>query len=122
MPRHTLKYAAALQAARDLRKTGAEIKAGATAEVLYKQLKALNFDWDSRQQMWLSVPPAQPASDVLRVRVWTRGDVVNSVADTLVELIEGCDMNLLERSEAYPCRAPKQNESRVYLTFTPKVN
>lgn len=89
-----------------------------TQEQLYQELNRLGWWWNSKVQKWehneqLAVPP----TDLIRIRVWAAADEVAQAAAAVIEGLEQFDLKLLERTEPYPCRPPKQAESRIYLTF-----
>lgn len=86
---------------------------------LYKQLNEIGFFWNSKLQQWERDDRlAEKPSDLIRIRVWAAGDKVGQAADIFIESAGQYGLKLQERSEAYPCRPPKQADSRIYLTFT----
>jgi len=88
-------------------------------EDLYSQLNNLGWFWNSKNQTWERDDRlAEPASNLLRIRVWAAADKVENLASIVAESLATYGLELLEQSEAYPCRPPKQSESRVYLTLT----
>lgn len=113
MPRMTAKYSAALAALRKLRKptTGDQ-------EAAYKRLMDAGYMWDSKTQVWLNLgnEPADKPTQMIRVRVWTDASKVDDAANVVVAAMQD-RFHLVERSDPYPCRPPKQAESRVYLSF-----
>lgn len=60
--------------------------------------------------------PADPPSNLIRVRLWADASHVEQLADTVTQMLETSGYRVLERSN-YPCRPPKQLEARVYLTI-----
>ncbi|WP_009631038.1 hypothetical protein [Synechocystis sp. PCC 7509] len=92
-----------------------------TQESLYKQLNGLGFFWDCKSQKWERDDRiADPPTDLVRVRVWAATDKVEQAAQCLIESAQAYGLKLQEESEPYQNRPPKQNESRIYLTFTGK--
>jgi hypothetical protein len=61
--------------------------------------------------------PAQEASKLIKIRIWASAKKVEQAAELFVENAEGIRLKLLEKSEAYPCCPPNQNDTRIYLTF-----
>jgi hypothetical protein len=114
--RRTAKYVVAEGAAKILR-----LEWG-TAEELYELLKKEGYMWDSKTGRWLYLPEmaADEPSKLIKVRVWAELGAVEAAADTLVAALPHLGGELVDRSEIYPCRPPKQKEGRVYLTFKPK--
>ena len=87
-------------------------------EDLYKELNRLGFYWNARTQNWeRNDRLPDPASELVRIRVWANSKVVENAADLVVEGMEEKGFSLLEKSEPYQCRPPKQLESRIYLSF-----
>ena len=87
-------------------------------ESLYKQLNELGFFWDSKLQKWERDDRiADPPSDLIRVRVWAATDKVEQAAHCFIESAQEYGLKLQEQSGVYQNRPPKQNESRIYLTF-----
>lgn len=88
-------------------------------ESLYKQLNNLGFFWNSKLQNWVRDDRiADPPSDLIRIRVWAATDKVKQAASIFTESAQQYGLKLQEQSEPYQNRPPKQNESRIYLTFT----
>lgn len=88
-------------------------------ESLYKQLNELGFFWNSKIQQWQRDDRlADPPSNLIRIRVWATGDKVEQAADILIESARAYGLELQEKSEPYPCRPPKQKDSRIYLVFS----
>lgn len=89
-----------------------------TQEQLYAELNRLGFYWNSKVQRWeRNDQLADPPSQLLRVRVWAAAEKVEQMAEIAIESMQQYGLKLLERSEPYPCRPPKQADSRIYLTF-----
>lgn len=92
-----------------------------TQESLYQQLNELGFFWDSKLQQWERDDRiADPPTDLIRVRVWANTDKVEQAAQCLIESAQEYGLKFQEKTEPHKCRPPKQNESRIYLTFTDK--
>lgn len=90
-----------------------------TQESLYKELNRLGFFWDSQLQKWeRDDRNADEPTDLIRVRVWAATDKVEQAAHCFIESAQEYGLKLQEQSETYQNRPPKQNESRIYLTFT----
>jgi hypothetical protein len=115
--RQTKKYVAAVETSK---KSG--LRDWATQEGLYELLKCNGYMWDSKTGEWLYLPEmaADAPSPLIKMRVWADMDVVKMVADTIASAMPHLGGELVDRSEGYPCRPPKQLEGRVYLTFKPK--
>jgi hypothetical protein len=113
MPKLTTKYKAALEVAK-------VEGLSASGEDLYKALADRLYFWNSDEQRWIvsNLEDAEPTSKVLRVRVWVDKKVVEDVSGDVVEAItQRLGMTLIEKSQVYICRPPKQLDGRVYLTF-----
>jgi len=113
MIRRTLKYTRAL-----------EIDAQFThlsSEELYSHLQNQGYYWDSNMSQWVYTPNEEnePASQFIRIRVMFDKNQVQSVADKVTELMTDVGYRSVERSSIYPCRPPKGNDGRIYLTFQP---
>lgn len=117
MPKLTLKYSSAIAMAQQL---GLGFKQGADQEAVYQALGQQGFAWKSKLQRWEHVADtADEPTRLLRIRVWTDGEIVPEAVDTIVQALDRQGYELLERSEPLPCRPPKQLEGRIYLTFQP---
>jgi len=89
-----------------------------TQDELYSELNRLGWFWSGKKKVWERDDRlAQPASKLIKLRVWGNGEIVDELADGIVEAVTDIGLKLLEKSKAYPCRPPQQNDSRVYLTF-----
>lgn len=87
-------------------------------EQLYQELNRSGFFWNSKTQKWEhDNQVADPPSQVMRIRVWASTENIESLAVATIESLESYGLKLLEKSEPYRCRPPKQNDSRIYLTF-----
>ena len=111
MIRQTRKYLEA-------KKITPNFKHESSAE-LYRHLEANGYYWESDTNSWYHLPEEKrsEASKVIRVRVLTDRNEVESVAETVADVLKSHGFKLLEKSEMYPCRPPKINDGRVYLTF-----
>jgi|SRR5690606_20592418 len=112
--KRTVKYCSALQIMPGL-------KCLDDSRRVYEKMQQAGFMWDSQTEEWVDTSNlhADPPTDLLRVRVWADSRLVEQLAD-VVALELGKYFVLDERSVVYPCRPPKQSESRVYLTFRQK--
>jgi len=110
----TQKYQGALAVAR----TVATIHLN-DSKALYRSLNAHNWYWNSKVGVWERGSRAQKPTDLVRVRVWAATEVVEQAADDVAFSLLNSDYQLVERSEPYVCRPPKQLESRIYLRFLP---
>ena len=79
------------------------------------------LQWNSQEGEWQDVAsePADPATGLIKVRVWSDTEIIDEVTDELVKLMTSRKFGMVERSLPYMCRPPKQLESRVYLAFVP---
>ena len=91
-----------------------------TQEELYQELNRLGWYWQPSQKQWIrDEREANPATNLIKVRIWAASDKVNDAAQHFVEASSDMGLRLIEQSQSYPCRPPNQNESRIYLTFEP---
>jgi hypothetical protein len=117
MPKQTRKYVAAMQIAQREKITLLH-----DAELLYHVLAERDYHWDSgagEWAKWADLPADEPTEFVM-VRLWAAGEVIGELAEDTIRQLEAVGLRLMERSEAYPCRPPKQLEARVYLKFLPE--
>lgn len=87
-------------------------------EQLYKELNRLGFFWNAVQGKWERddrLP--EPPSETLKIRLWVSNEEIDEFSEVVTQLLRQNGYVLVDKSEAYLCRPPKQNESRVYLTF-----
>jgi hypothetical protein len=113
MPKQTMKYSSACQKASEL-----SIPLTDQQEQLYQSLAASGYYWNAKEKSWEYLDQeADAPTELIRVRVWADARFVEQAADDFVAAISGKGMRLLERSEVYNCRPPKQLEARVYLSF-----
>ena len=54
--------------------------------------------------------------------MWAKAELVEELAQHLVEQSVEIGLRLVEKSKPYPCRPPNQLESRIYLTFEDDEN
>ncbi len=89
-----------------------------TQEDLYSELNRLGWYWKSQKQEWIrDDTPANEATNLVRVRVWTATAKVEQAAELFAEDAEAKGLRLIEKSRPYANRPPNQNDSRIYLTF-----
>lgn len=113
MAKMTAKYSGAVAIARTK-----NIPITDDQEELYAALGKAGFLWDKMKKWYdVSQEPAEPPSDVLRVRVWAKTEDVEQQARLIVRSLTSGGYRLLEQSQPYVCRPPKQSESRIYLSF-----
>jgi hypothetical protein len=79
----------------------------------------MGYQWNSEAGTWdnWSAMDADQPTELIRVRAWARAEAVEMIADGIVEAMLAAGLQLVERSQPYVCRPPKQLESRIYLTF-----
>lgn len=72
-------------------------------------------------QKWVEfkAEPADAPCPQVRIRVWAEEGAKLDAAISLVLAAFGNGYKKIVHSEHYPCRPPKQLESRVYLEFLP---
>jgi len=58
------------------------------------------------------------AKDV-KIRVWCEGEIIDDAVDTIIMALCQYGFQQVDQSSPYPCRAPNESESRVYLQFLP---
>jgi hypothetical protein len=114
----TKKYSAAIRTAHNHRLPADETRHQVE---LYGLLQDHGYFWDSVAGEWVHLPPeeALDPTPLVMIRVWAAADAVELAADEVVERLR-VNFNLVERSGPYPCRPPKQFESRIYLKFLPR--
>jgi hypothetical protein len=92
-------------------------------EELYQELNRLGYYWDALDKKWIRDERlANPPKQGVDIRVWADKDYTEEHAETLVQLFLKNGYRLSNRSGTYPCRPPKQNESRIYLSFINNQN
>jgi hypothetical protein len=120
MPKMTKKFSGALDAAEQAF-IGFNRKQETDQEALYRRLQEIGFFWDSQSKKWeeYDVTEADEPSPLIMVRVWADEEIIQEAADDIVSKSKKI-WQLIERSEPYRCRPPKQREARIYLRFLPK--
>lgn len=89
-----------------------------TQDELYAELNRLGWWWNRKAKQWeRDDRPAKQASALIKIRVLAANSKVSEVAQHFIEVASDMGLRLIEQSGIYPCRAPNQNESRIYLTF-----
>jgi len=116
MPRMTMKFSGALQKAGEI---GIKVLPDLNQDSLYAQLNQHGYWWNSRTKSWEEGEHPHAPTELLNVRVWSDANTVEEFADDVVMQLEKIHFQLMERSEVYICRPPKQLEGRVYLKFLP---
>jgi hypothetical protein len=90
-------------------------------EELYSELNRLGFYWDSKKLQWVrDETAADPATPLIRVRIWAATDEVRFHAEIFKNYALRAGYTIVDETEPYACRPPKQLESRIYLTFLPE--
>lgn len=112
----TRKYTGALSAAQ-----AAGISTDGDQEALYQRLAQAGYFWESTRGQWTYTAPeaADPPTPLILVRIWAATDRVAAEAQREIDGRLAVGYQLIERSDPYVCRPPKQAESRVYLKFLP---
>lgn len=120
MPKMTAKYAWAVNTAHN---HNLPVRNTHNQEELYQLLQESGFFWDSGIKRWEYHEPAaaDDPTPLIMVRVWADGEIIEEAADDLVRQASALNWRLVERSQVYGCRPPKQREGRVYLRFLPGV-
>ena len=116
MPKMTAKYSGALAVARR-----EKLSTSGTQEEIYDRLTRGGWWWNSDRKEWEyhEIKESDAPTPFVLVRVWADEEIVQEVADDTIKALKKI-YNLIERSEAYRCRPPKQREARIYLRFMPK--
>lgn len=111
MSRRTLKYTRALEIESEFTHL--------SSNELYSYLQDKGYFWDSNMSRWVYTPGEQndPASQLIKIRVWYDRNQVKDVVEKLTELMTDVGFRSVESSSIYPCRPPKANDGRIYLTF-----
>lgn len=89
------------------------------AEAAYKKLADAGYLWDSKQGLWIKLAdqPSDPASPMIRVRVWAPQGESAEVAGYISQAMRRAGFRVVEQSDPYPCRPPKQLEERTYVSY-----
>lgn len=108
MPKMTRKFTEALATAR---RNGIIIDRS-NQDATYRVLETAGYHWNSDAGVWEHFPSmaADEPSTLIRVRVWAEAGTVGQIADRVATALQQTGLRLAERSEAYPCRPPKQLE------------
>ena len=113
MPKQTRKYKTACELAEQL-----NIEERDNSERLYRLLNEARYYLGTGSQSWLkNTIGADPPTELIRVRVWAEDLKVRGAAYQVRIAMEEQGYIFLQQSEPYPCRPPKQMESRIYLDF-----
>lgn len=113
MPKQTRKYRTACELADQLNISDRE-----NQERLYRLLNEANYYWNSGTQEWQHLnQDAKPPTELIHIRVIAESSKAEGVAYQVRVAMEEQGYHFMESSQPYPCRPPKQLESRVYLTF-----
>jgi hypothetical protein len=90
-----------------------------SSDELCNHLQDKGCYWDSNISRWVYTPGEQndPASQLIKIRVMFDKNQVKEVADKITELLTDFGYRFVESSSIYPCRPPKGNDGRIYLTF-----
>lgn len=121
MPKMTAKYSSALTVARR-EGVGANVTGATPQETLYTRLQERGYFWNSDRKEWErhEISEANPPMEGISIRVWAATEHANKAAQAVAfALGRVYGWRLVETSEPYQCRPPKQLESRVYLKFMP---
>lgn len=90
----------------------------ASQDELYQELNRLGWWWNPKKKKWArDDSPAQAASKLIKIRIWASAKKVEQAAELFIENAKDIGLRILEKSEAYACRPPNQNDARIYLTF-----
>ena len=89
-------------------------------QALYQALNTAGFYWNSKAKGWDDHrnTPINPPTSVIRIRVWADGQIVGQIASSIAEFLKTHGLQMLNQTEAFPCRPPSQKESRIYLEFS----
>jgi hypothetical protein len=87
-----------------------------TQEELYLELNRLDFYWNSKTQQWVRDDRlAEPPMLGVKIRIWASEEDIEYHSDLIIQILAENGYILVDKSKPYPCRPPKQNESRIYL-------
>lgn len=112
----TAKYAGAVDTARRR-----SLPVNGSQEELYTRLQKAGCFWNSDTKRWeeFDLEDADEPTKLIMVRVWADEEVIQEAADDVIRTNKK-HWELVERSEPFRCRPPKQREARVYLKFLPR--
>jgi len=118
MPRLTRKYSSAIDLLQSL-----QLPLSGNQEEIYDRLNQQSYYWDSALKNWIKndISPDSP-TELIRVRVWADSRFVEVVAQDCIQSLASKGFRCVDKSEAFPCRPPKQLESRIYLSFQKESN
>lgn len=122
MPKMTAKYSTALALAHR-EGVGANVNGATPQEALYTRLQERGYFWNSDAKQWerFDIAEANPPMEGVLIRVWAATEHAQKAAQAVAHALRAVHgWRLVETSEPYQCRPPKQLESRVYLKFMPR--
>lgn len=113
MPKNTKKYSSAIVLVNQL-----QISQVNSQEETYKRINEQGYYWDSKSGQWQNLnQDADLPTELIKIRVWAESSQVASIAHQVRVSMQVLGHEFLEQSDVYPCRPPKQLESRIYLSF-----
>jgi len=113
MPRLTRKYSSAIDLLQSL-----QLPLSGNQEEIYDRLNQQSYYWDSALKNWIkNDTPADSPTELIRVRVWADSRFVELIAQDCIQSLASKGFRCVDKSEPFPCRPPKQLESRIYLSF-----
>ena len=116
LPRMTVKY----KRARSTAVQNEIVPDNYDRDELYQRLNQAGWWWDSKAKEWVQFTdePANEPTPLIMVRVWaSQENIAQAVGAVNSAFANG--YAIIQESDPYPCRPPKQRESRVYLQFVP---
>lgn len=88
-------------------------------EELYQQLNSHSYFWNSEKKDWEKISTkADPPTELIKIRIWADARITESVASELIEALAKKGLRVMNCSEPYLCRPPKNLESRIYMDLT----
>lgn len=114
MPKQTRRYKAACKLAKKL-----NVLEQSNQKALYQLLNEEGYYWIAVRQAWVDLyQDTDPLfTELIEVRLWSETSKIQTVAYQLRIALENQGYQFLGQSEPRQCRAPKQLESRIYMTF-----
>lgn len=111
MIKRTRKYLKALEVSADF--------SHGTSDELYQHMIAQGYYWDENCGLWIQGADQKndPPSTQIKVRLWADKNQVENISNKVIEAVTDQGFRFIEKSIPYPCRPPKANDARVYLTF-----
>jgi hypothetical protein len=90
-----------------------------TSDELYQYLTVQGYYWDANCGLWIKAADQSndPPSTQVKIRIWADKNQVIEIAEKAIEALTDQEFRFIEKSIPYPCRPPKANDARVYLTF-----